>query len=150
MLRLCSRLGSAAAEGTWVTATAQYWVAAAAAAALPPGSAAGLSTRAAQSHKAKHYRGSEAGPPAFVFDIDGCLLVGHNVLPQAKSALHQLYHGDRDRPMCPIVFLTNGGGRGLRSSCSNAAGLLLLGAPCERLPISRSHRGACMIVPQVG
>jgi Haloacid dehalogenase-like hydrolase len=36
--------------------------------------------------------GNPEGPPAFVFDIDGVLIRGGDVLPAAKRALAKLYH----------------------------------------------------------
>ncbi|KAK9813601.1 hypothetical protein WJX73_010022 [Symbiochloris irregularis] len=48
-------------------------------------------------------------PLAFVFDIDGVLIRGGAVLPQAREAMHILYQG-ADRPHFPLCFLTNGGG----------------------------------------
>ena len=45
-----------------------------------------------------------------MFDIDGVLIRGKNVLPTAPEALRKLYFADRDKPKFPVVFLTNGGG----------------------------------------
>ncbi|KAK9831207.1 hypothetical protein WJX74_007420 [Apatococcus lobatus] len=49
------------------------------------------------------------GPPAFVFDIDGVLVKGKQILEPAKKALGLLYE-NKDRPLYPTVFMTNGGG----------------------------------------
>lgn len=53
---------------------------------------------------------SAAWPSAFVFDIDGVLKRGKEVLPQAIRALEQLYSPDKQMPRLPVAFLTNGGG----------------------------------------
>lgn len=76
------------------------------------------------------------GPPAFVFDIDGVLVKGQQILEPAKKALGLLYEGKgimyalrsgsnlvsqklsllkylylgQDRPLYPTCFMTNGGG----------------------------------------
>lgn len=50
------------------------------------------------------------GPPAFVFDIDGVLIQGGTVLPEAKKALAKLYTNNGAKPKYPVCFLTNGGG----------------------------------------
>ena len=50
------------------------------------------------------------GPIGFVFDIDGVLVRGGNVLPQAIRALREIYDADGQTPRVPIAFLTNGGG----------------------------------------
>lgn len=48
-------------------------------------------------------------PPAFVFDIDGVLIRGKQVLPAAVRAMARL--ADRaGRWKYPVCFLTNGGG----------------------------------------
>lgn len=49
-------------------------------------------------------------PPAFVFDIDGVLIRGKNVLPAAINAMKELYVPDGSTPKVPVAFLTNGGG----------------------------------------
>jgi len=46
-----------------------------------------------------------------VFDIDGVLVRGGGVLPQARAALAALYTPDGAAPTVPVAFLTNGGGR---------------------------------------
>lgn len=51
-----------------------------------------------------------AFPPAFVFDIDGVLVRGRHVLPEAKHAMEYLYQPDGQNPRVPLAFLTNGGG----------------------------------------
>ena len=53
---------------------------------------------------------SAAWPSAFVFDIDGVLKRGKEVLPQAIRALQQLYTPNRQLARLPVAFLTNGGG----------------------------------------
>jgi HAD superfamily hydrolase (TIGR01456 family) len=49
-------------------------------------------------------------PRGFVFDIDGVLLRGKQVLPQALRAMSKLYTPDKSSPKLPLAFLTNGGG----------------------------------------
>eukprot|EP01025_Chloroclados_australasicus_P032461 TRINITY_DN32926_c1_g1_i1.p1 TRINITY_DN32926_c1_g1~~TRINITY_DN32926_c1_g1_i1.p1 ORF type:complete len:341 (+),score=36.28 TRINITY_DN32926_c1_g1_i1:42-1064(+) len=49
-----------------------------------------------------------SGVPAFVFDIDGVLVRGKNVLPQAKEVMRLLYGGnDKEMPLLPFCFMTN-------------------------------------------
>ncbi|KAF5385856.1 hypothetical protein D9615_002350 [Tricholomella constricta] len=60
---------------------------------------------------------SKPPPLAFVFDIDGVLLQGPNVLPAAKRTLSLL---DGDNPLgmkIPYILLTNGGGLSERDRC---------------------------------
>lgn len=50
------------------------------------------------------------GPPAFVFDIDGVLIQGGTVLPEAKQALAKLYTSGGAsalQPCWPFDFLAN-------------------------------------------
>ena len=42
-------------------------------------------------HLRRISRYAPEGPPAFVFDIDGVLIQGGTVLPEAKKALAKLY-----------------------------------------------------------
>ncbi|KAG2444358.1 hypothetical protein HXX76_001114 [Chlamydomonas incerta] len=49
------------------------------------------------------------GPPAFSFDIDGVLIRGKHVLPEALEAVKKLTTAD-GRWRYPVVFMTNGGG----------------------------------------
>ncbi|KAK9829998.1 hypothetical protein WJX72_009132 [[Myrmecia] bisecta] len=51
-----------------------------------------------------------AGPPAFVFDIDGVLIRGKRVLDAAKTAMAKLYKTGGETLRFPVCFLTNGGG----------------------------------------
>ncbi|KAG2447091.1 hypothetical protein HYH02_007840 [Chlamydomonas schloesseri] len=50
-----------------------------------------------------------SGPPAFSFDIDGVLIRGKHVLPEALEAVKKLTAPD-GRWRYPVVFMTNGGG----------------------------------------
>ncbi|GLC44804.1 hypothetical protein PLESTB_001212300 [Pleodorina starrii] len=50
-----------------------------------------------------------SGPPAFAFDIDGVLIRGKHVLPEALEAVRKLTHPD-GHWRYPVVFMTNGGG----------------------------------------
>eukprot|EP00877_Chromochloris_zofingiensis_P014983 jgi/Chrzof1/9739/Cz04g14030.t1 len=52
--------------------------------------------------------GNPSGPPAFVFDIDGVLIRGKNVIPAAKEAMSKLWRGNAWQ--YPVCFITNGGG----------------------------------------
>lgn len=45
-----------------------------------------------------------------MFDIDGVLIQGGNVLPEAKQALAKVYTSNGQKPKFPVCFLTNGGG----------------------------------------
>lgn len=58
-----------------------------------------------------HFRaGNEPKAPlAFVFDIDGVLIRGGRVLPEAKQALAAIYESG-SQPRFPTCFLTNSGG----------------------------------------
>eukprot|EP01135_Chromosphaera_perkinsii_P006852 Nk52_evm7s621 gene=Nk52_evmTU7s621 len=47
--------------------------------------------------------------PGFVFDIDGVLIRGSLILPEAKEAFRRLVYPD-GTPKVPFVFVTNGGG----------------------------------------
>ncbi|KAH6914224.1 HAD-like domain-containing protein [Coprinopsis sp. MPI-PUGE-AT-0042] len=53
---------------------------------------------------------SRAPPLAFVFDIDGVLIRGPNVLPSAQEALKTLQGNNRFGMKIPYILLTNGGG----------------------------------------
>lgn len=48
--------------------------------------------------------------PAFVFDIDGVLIRGRNVISSAPPALKSLYNTSTNTWRAPVAFLTNGGG----------------------------------------
>eukprot|EP00201_Polytomella_parva_P000097 CAMPEP_0175039940 /NCGR_PEP_ID=MMETSP0052_2-20121109/933_1 /TAXON_ID=51329 ORGANISM="Polytomella parva, Strain SAG 63-3" /NCGR_SAMPLE_ID=MMETSP0052_2 /ASSEMBLY_ACC=CAM_ASM_000194 /LENGTH=470 /DNA_ID=CAMNT_0016301989 /DNA_START=57 /DNA_END=1468 /DNA_ORIENTATION=+ len=50
------------------------------------------------------------GPAAFVFDIDGVLLHGREVLPSAIEAVNKLVDRRTGAWRYPVVFMTNGGG----------------------------------------
>ncbi|KAF8170279.1 HAD-like domain-containing protein [Mycena galopus ATCC 62051] len=55
--------------------------------------------------------GGRSNPPlAFVFDIDGVLIRGEDVLPPAKRALLMLEGGNPFNIKLPYILLTNGGG----------------------------------------
>ncbi|KLO09493.1 HAD hydrolase [Schizopora paradoxa] len=63
-----------------------------------------ISTRSLQTSSAKR------PPLAFAFDIDGVLIRGEQVIPQAKRAL-EILEGDNELGMkIPFVLITNGGG----------------------------------------
>ncbi|EAU91552.2 hypothetical protein CC1G_02041 [Coprinopsis cinerea okayama7 len=59
----------------------------------------------------RHTQAAPRQPPlAFVFDIDGVLIRGPNVLPAAKKALNTLQGDNPFRMKIPYILLTNGGG----------------------------------------
>jgi len=45
----------------------------------------------------------------FMFDIDGVIVRGKNVLPSAPEAFHHLYNHEENRWRVPVVFVTNAG-----------------------------------------
>ncbi|CAA7259180.1 unnamed protein product [Cyclocybe aegerita] len=76
---------------------------------------------------------SQQPPPfAFVFDIDGVLLRGRDVLPAAKRALNILEGDNVLRKKIPYILLTNGGGVGEHERCEKLSAQL-------GLPISTSQ-----------
>ncbi|KAJ7594670.1 HAD-like domain-containing protein [Mycena floridula] len=56
-------------------------------------------------------------PAAFVFDIDGVLLRGEHVLPEAKRALAMLDGNNPFRIKIPFLLMTNGGGTTEKERC---------------------------------
>lgn len=48
---------------------------------------------------------------AFAFDIDGVILRGPNIIPQAKEAIRMLNGHNKYNITVPYIFVTNGGGR---------------------------------------
>ena len=44
-----------------------------------------------------------------MFDIDGVIVRGKNVLPSAPEAFHHLYNHEENRWRVPVVFVTNAG-----------------------------------------
>ncbi|KAJ6593638.1 HAD-like domain-containing protein [Mycena capillaripes] len=78
-----------------------------------------LSTNSRSFQKdAVRFPDSSKPPLAFVFDIDGVLIRGEDVLPSAKRALSML-EGDNPLNMkLPYILLTNGGGISEQERCA--------------------------------
>ncbi|KAF9506925.1 hypothetical protein BS47DRAFT_1489138, partial [Hydnum rufescens UP504] len=49
-------------------------------------------------------------PLAFVFDIDGVLLRGEDVLPQGRGVLDVFHSNNPWKSKIPFILMTNGGG----------------------------------------
>ncbi|KAJ7127158.1 HAD-like domain-containing protein [Mycena epipterygia] len=76
-------------------------------------------------------------PLAFAFDIDGVLIHGPSVLPEAKRALKILNGGNRHGLQIPYILMTNGGGISEADRCvrlSNA-----LGVPVQSSQLVQAH-----------
>ncbi|KAI0344295.1 HAD-superfamily hydrolase [Trametopsis cervina] len=86
-------------------------------------SRATLSSRAAHSSVSVRYiqrdalKRAKESPLAFVFDIDGVLIQGSKVLPQAQRALKILDGANPFNVKIPYVLLTNGGGVSEEERC---------------------------------
>ncbi|KAJ7668457.1 HAD-like domain-containing protein [Mycena polygramma] len=63
-------------------------------------------------------------PLAFVFDIDGVLIRGEDVLPSAKRALSMLEGSNPLNMKLPYILLTNGGGINEKERCAKLSGKL--------------------------
>ncbi|KAJ6495631.1 HAD-like domain-containing protein, partial [Mycena vitilis] len=63
-------------------------------------------------------------PLAFVFDIDGVLIRGEDVLPSAKRALSMLEGNNPLNMKLPYILLTNGGGISEKERCAKLSGKL--------------------------
>ncbi|RKP13640.1 HAD-like domain-containing protein [Piptocephalis cylindrospora] len=83
--------------------------------------------------------------PAFAFDIDGVLLKGKRVIPQAKQALMRLTESS---PPIPYILLTNGGGITEQRKAEQLSGLLDI----EILPsqVIQGHSPMQSLVSQYG
>lgn len=75
--------------------------------------------------------------PSFVFDIDGVVSRGGNVIPAALTALNQLFDTVKQRWTTPTVFLTNGGGISESERANRLSNLL--GIPIDASMIVLSH-----------
>ncbi|TPX07617.1 uncharacterized protein E0L32_010716 [Thyridium curvatum] len=76
-------------------------------------------------------------PLAFAFDIDGVLVHGPSVLPEAKRALAILNGENKQRIKIPYVLMTNGGGS---TEADRAARLSQdLGLPVQSSQVILSH-----------
>lgn len=69
---------------------------------------------------------------AFAFDIDGVLLKGGQVIPEAKEALRMLNGDNEDGIVVPYIFLTNGGGKLEQDRCKELSDKL-------EVPVSTSQ-----------
>ncbi|KAI9224829.1 HAD-like domain-containing protein [Blastocladiella britannica] len=75
--------------------------------------------------------------PAFVFDIDGVLIQGGRVLPEARRALALVHGANPRRVTIPHLYLTNGGGV---TEAAKAADLQAkLGVPVRPDQVVLSH-----------
>lgn len=54
---------------------------------------------------------------AFAFDIDGVLVKGGSVIPEAKEALRMLNGENEEGTKVPYIFVTNGGGKTEEERC---------------------------------
>ena len=77
-------------------------------------------------------------PHGFVFDIDGVLLKGKKVLPQALRAMSKLYTADKTSPKIPLAFLTNGGGMTERRKAHQLENLLGVSINAENVILSHT------------
>ncbi|KAG1677369.1 hypothetical protein FOA52_010748 [Chlamydomonas sp. UWO 241] len=89
-------------------------------------------------------RGDPAGPPAFVFDIDGVLVRGRKVLPTASAAVRKLVRGDGSWRV-PVVFMTNGGG--VTEAVKAEQLSTWLDAPVDASQVILSHTPMRSLVP---
>ena len=80
---------------------------------------------------------SPSKTPGIIFDIDGVLVRGGNVLPEAKSTFKKLYCHDTQKFKLPIVFVTNAG-NSLRSTKAEAL-TKLLETPIKKEQVVMSH-----------
>ncbi|KAF7375935.1 Fungal-trans domain-containing protein [Mycena sanguinolenta] len=67
---------------------------------------------------ALRFAGRRNFPLAFVFDIDGVLIRGEDVLPPAKRALSMLEGDNPFNMKLPYILLTNGGGISEQERCA--------------------------------
>jgi len=77
-------------------------------------------------------------PRGFCFDIDGVLLRGKQVLPQALRAMSKLYTPDKSTPRVPLAFLTNGGGMTERRKASQLEQLLGVQVHADQVILSHT------------
>lgn len=77
-------------------------------------------------------------PHGFVFDIDGVLLRGKEVLPQALRAMSKLYTPDKSSPRMPLAFLTNGGGMTERRKAHQLEQLLGVNIHADQVILSHT------------
>jgi HAD superfamily hydrolase (TIGR01456 family) len=77
-------------------------------------------------------------PYGFAFDIDGVLLRGKEVLPQALRAMSKLYTPDKTTPRIPLAFLTNGGGMTERRKAHQLEQLLGVNIHADQVILSHT------------
>jgi HAD superfamily hydrolase (TIGR01456 family) len=83
--------------------------------------------------------GSAASLPyGFAFDIDGVLLHGKQVLPQALRAMSKLYTPDKSSPKIPLAFITNGGGMTERRKAHQLEQLLDVAVTADQVILSHT------------
>lgn len=87
------------------------------------------------------------GPPAFVFDIDGVLVRGKNVLQATSKAVRQLTDGS-GRWRYPVMFMTNGGGVPEAEKAAQLSGWL--GAHVAEEQVLLSHTPMRQLVARLG
>lgn len=76
---------------------------------------------------------------AFVFDIDGVLVRGDRLIPEARRAL-QILNGDNSLGIkIPHIFLTNGGGKFEEDRCAHLTKILNTGFPVSPDQLIQSH-----------
>ena len=76
---------------------------------------------------------------AFAFDIDGVLVHGERLIPQARRAL-QILNGDNSLGIkIPHIFLTNGGGKIERDRCAQLTKIFDTGTEVSINQIIQSH-----------
>ncbi|SCU81340.1 LAMI_0B05776g1_1 [Lachancea mirantina] len=56
---------------------------------------------------------------AFAFDIDGVILRGPDIIPEARLALRMLNGHNKYNIRVPYIFITNGGGRSEKARCKD-------------------------------
>lgn len=76
-------------------------------------------------------------PYAFAFDIDGVLLRGGTVIPEAKEAMAILNGGNEEGLKVPYIFITNGGGKLEQVRCEELAEKLEV--ECSTAQFIQSH-----------
>lgn len=76
---------------------------------------------------------------AFAFDIDGVLVRGNRLIPEAHRAL-QILNGDNSLSLkIPYIFLTNGGGKLETDHCTHLSQILNTDIPVSTDQLIQSH-----------
>lgn len=85
----------------------------------------------------------------YVFDIDGVLLRGSNVLPAAQSAMRLLHDSSSGVFHTPVAFLTNGGGHSEARRANILSEMLCVSVDPSQVVLSHTPmRDYCSSVPQ--